>query len=309
MTDEIGSRMPTNLPQSAEAVLRWYLQAGVDEAVLDQPVDRYRRPAVEIGAVAAARHPSAPQAPAPHPASASPDSPARSGPPAATVQIAPPAPVALLPVPLLPVAPGGEAAVADAYALARRASSLEELRAALAGFDGCPLSRTATNLVFGDGDPRARVVLIGEAPGAEEDRRGLPFVGPSGRLLDRMLASIGLDRGRVFISNTLFWRPPGNRTPTSSEIAVCMPFVTRMLELIDPNLLVALGGPAATALLGRAESVGRLRGRWFEFRSDGLSKPIPATAIFHPAYLLRTPAQKRSAWRDLIAIKTRIASS
>ena len=160
--------------------------------------------------------------------------------------------------------------------------------------------------MFGDGNPRARIVLIGEAPGAEEDRRGLPFVGPSGRLLDRMLASIGLDRTRVFISNTVFWRPPGNRNPNTTELATCMPFVERMLELIDPEFLVALGGPAASALLGQKESVGRLRGRDFTYQTAGLPRPVRARAMYHPAYLLRSPAQKRLAWRDLLALKKAI---
>ena len=202
--------------------------------------------------------------------------------------------------------PAGLAAVQSAVALARQATTLDDVRQALLTFDGCSLSQTATNLVFGDGSLQAKVVLIGEAPGAEEDRRGVPFVGPSGRLLDKMLASIGLDRSCVFITNTIFWRPPGNRSPSSTEVAACMPFVERIVELIDPQLLVALGGPAAVALLGQAESVGRLRGRWFTYQTAQMSRPIPATVLFHPAYLLRSPLQKRLAWRDLLAIKTRI---
>jgi DNA polymerase len=164
-------------------------------------------------------------------------------------------------------------------------------------------------LVFGDGNAEARVVLIGEAPGAEEDRQGRPFVGPSGQLLDRMLASIGLDRGAVFISNTVFWRPPGNRSPTSQEVTACAPFLARMIELIEPEILVALGGPAANALCGSPESVGRLRGRWFSFSTPGLAQPIPTTALYHPAYLLRSPAQKRLAWRDLLAIQKRLLAT
>ncbi|MFZ1414954.1 MAG: uracil-DNA glycosylase, partial [Defluviicoccus sp.] len=200
------------------------------------------------------------------------------------------------------------AAAATAATLAAAAESLDALKAALALFDGCALAKTATNLVFGDGSVTARLVLIGEAPGAEEDRQGVPFVGVSGQLLDRMLASIGLDRAQVFISNTVFWRPPGNRSPTSQEVAACMPFVIRMIELIRPAMLVALGGPAATALLSRSESVSRLRGRWFTFESARIDHPIPATALFHPAYLLRSPGQKRLAWRDLLAIKKRLSA-
>ncbi len=203
-------------------------------------------------------------------------------------------------------APGAADALEAACDLAAAASTVEELRLALEGFDGCALKKTATNLVFGDGNPDARLILIGEAPGAEEDRRGLPFVGPSGWLLDAMLASIGLDRDAVFISNTVFWRPPGNRNPTTDEMATCLPFVERLVELVDPEVLVALGGAAAKTLLARNESVGRLRGRWFTYSTPRLPRPVPATAIYHPAYLLRTPAQKRAAWRDLLGIREKL---
>ncbi len=202
-----------------------------------------------------------------------------------------------------------ESAVHTATELAAGASTLEQLRDALVAFDGCALKSTATKLVFMDGNPRARIVLIGEAPGAEEDRKGLPFVGPSGRLLDRMLASIDLDRGKVLISNIIYWRPPGNRNPSTSEVAMCMPFVERLLELVDPDIVVALGGPAAAALLGQKTGIGKLRGRWFTYQTPGLARPIPARALFHPAYLLRSPAQKRLAWRDLLAIREKIQSS
>lgn len=286
--------MPSDTEPAPDAVLRWYLEAGVDEAILEHPVDRYRSPA--RAAIPAAGSAPARQAPT-DPAAARPPAPATI--PAVAAETAPKPAAARR-----PTEPG--AAVESAYAAATRAASLDELRAALASFDACPLSRTATNLVFGDGNPRARIVFIGEAPGAEEDRRGLPFVGPSGRLLDKMLASIDLDRSNVFISNTIFWRPPGNRSPTSSEVATCMPFVERMLELIEPAILVALGGPAAVALLNQNESVGRLRGRWFPYQTACLAKPIAATAVFHPAYLLRSPLQKRLAWRDLLAIRARI---
>jgi uracil-DNA glycosylase family 4 len=267
-------------------VLRWYLEAGVDEAILEKPVDRYRAAPKPVTPAA----PSTPAVAAPRPVKPSTASAPQSS--------------ALQP----PVAPDADA-VSNAYARAAEANSLDELRDILANFDGCPLQRTATNLVFGDGASDARIVFIGEAPGAEEDRRGLPFVGPSGRLLDKMLASIQLDRRNVFISNTIFWRPPGNRSPTSTEVATCMPFVERMLELIAPDTLVALGGPAAGALLGQNESVGRLRGRWFSYRPARMHQPVAATVMFHPAYLLRSPAQKRLAWRDLLAIRARINAS
>lgn len=193
-------------------------------------------------------------------------------------------------------------AAADARRIARACRSLEELEAALARFDGCALAETATQLCFADGTPGADLMLIGEAPGAEEDRLGKPFVGQSGRLLDRMLSWIGRDRSNCWITNAIFWRPPGNRTPTPSEIAICQPFVERQIELIRPRLLLFLGGIAARALLGIDEGVSRLRGRLFQWQSEQLDGPVPALVTFHPAYLLRQPAQKRLAWRDLLQV-------
>jgi len=213
------------------------------------------------------------------------------------------------PPPAPSAAPAASGPVETAYGLAAAAETLDDLKSAMEGFDGCGLKKTATNLVFGDGSPEARIVFVGEAPGAEEDRTGVPFTGPSGKLLDRMLGSIGLDRSGVYITNTVFWRPPGNRSPAPQEVAVCMPFLERIIELIDPEILIAVGGPAATALLAQGEGVGRLRGRWFTYATPRLSRPVQATAIFHPAYLLRTPEKKRLAWRDLIEIKKKLGSS
>lgn len=192
--------------------------------------------------------------------------------------------------------------VASARELARRCSSLEEIARTLERFELCPLKETATRLCLGDGNPEARVMLIGEAPGVEEDRQGKPFVGTSGRLLDRMLAAIGLDRTRVYITNTVFWRPPGNRAPTALELATCLPFVERQIELLEPAVLVFVGGIAAKALLGASEGVTRLRGRRFRYEPGGGRPAIPAFVIFHPAYLLRQPMQKRLAWRDLLQL-------
>ena len=208
-----------------------------------------------------------------------------------------------------PPPPSSDAAVKTAVDLAAGAQTLDDLRAALEQFDGCALKKTATNLVFVDGNPDAEVLFIGEGPGAEEDRQGLPFVGPSGRLLDKMLASIGLERSDVLISNTVFWRPPGNRTPTPQETATCMPFVERLIELTDPRVLVPLGGPAAKSLLGQTQGIGRLRGNWFSFETPRMSHPVPATPMFHPAYLLRTPMQKRAAWNDLRLIRRKLRKS
>ncbi len=194
----------------------------------------------------------------------------------------------------------------NATALAAASRTYKELETAITNFTGCSLRKTATNTVFADGNPEGRVLLIGEAPGAEEDRRGRPFVGPSGQLLNKMLASIGLDRTQVLISNIVFWRPPGNRTPTPLEVASCLPFVQRIIELMEPEIIVPLGGPATKSLLEQTAGIGKLRGRWFNYQTPQISKPIAATPLFHPAYLLRTPAQKRTAWRDLIMIRARL---
>ena len=257
-------------PPSPRALLEWYLEAGVDETIGEASVDRFAA-AAEAAAEAAA-------------------APGR--------RTAPARPTA--------APPSAEDGVHGAYALATDAADVEALRRALEGFDGCALQKTATNLVFYDGNPAARLVLVGEAPGAEEDRRGLPFVGPSGRLLDRMLASIGLDRTQVLIANTVFWRPPGNREPTIAEKAVCLPFLERLIELVDPEILVALGGAAAHILLARTESVGRLRGRWHTYSAPRLVRPVQARVTYHPSYLLRSPAQKRQAWHDLLEIRRKL---
>ena len=195
---------------------------------------------------------------------------------------------------------------ADARNLALAAPDLAALKAALEAFEGCALKHTATNLVFCDGNPDADIMVVGEAPGAEEDRQGLPFVGASGRLLDRMLACIGLDRTSAYITNILPWRPPGNRQPNAAEIAACLPFAERHVALMHPKVLVLAGGTSAKTILGTTEGITRLRGRWIDHTMPGMAAPIPTIAIYHPAYLLRQPAQKRDAWRDLLAIKVRL---
>lgn len=211
------------------------------------------------------------------------------------------------PVPVTNVVQGAAVSGAGAQALAEKAQNLEELRAALESFDGLAIRKTATSLVFCDGVPGSKVMLVGEAPGAEEDRLGRPFVGTSGQLLDRMLACIGLSRKEnVYISNILNWRPPGNRNPTASEIAVSLPFIRRHIELARPEILLLAGGVAAKALLDTEEGITKLRGKWFDFSLPGLEKPIAAMAVFHPAYLLRSPGQKALAWQDLLALKEKL---
>ncbi len=198
---------------------------------------------------------------------------------------------------------GRPAAVARAEALAAAATTRDELRAALAGFDGCALRDTATNLVFADGNPAAGLVLIGEGPGEEEDRTGKPFVGPSGRLLDRMLASIELDRNKYLITNLIPWRPPGNRNPTDHEVLLCLPFLLRHIALLNPRHIVLLGGLASQAVLASNLGIRKLRGRWQQAVIPGLAAPVPALPLLHPAYLLRNLGAKRETWADLLLLR------
>jgi uracil-DNA glycosylase family 4 len=195
-----------------------------------------------------------------------------------------------------------------AYKLAQSARTLAELRNALEKFEDCPLKKTATHLVFADGNPDASIMVVGEAPGADEDRLGVPFVGVSGQLLDRAFAAIGLDRTKIYISNILPWRPPGNRQPTPHETALCLPFIERHIELVSPEILILVGGTAAKTLLKTNEGIVKLRGKWHAYLSPELKKPIKTLATFHPAYLLRSPGQKRFVWLDLLSVKAIIDS-
>jgi len=256
--------------------LRWHVEMGIDEVIEDQPVDRYAAVA-EPAIMVSAQKPAAAVA-----------QPPRQAPPGAGQPLAP--------------AEGAR----DAIAVAAGAKNIGDLRERLEAFEGCALKFTATNTVFADGDPSADLMLIGEAPGVDEDRQGLPFVGASGQLLNLMLAALGRPREAVYISNVLFWRPPGNRSPTAAETAACLPFVRRHVELVKPKILVFLGGSSAKTMLDRSEGIMRLRGKWFDYTSDGLDTPIPAMPTFHPAFLLRQPAQKREAWRDFLAIDEKL---
>jgi DNA polymerase len=259
-------------------LLKWYVDSGVDEALGSAPLDR--------------------MAPKPAP-------PARSG-------------EAHVPARSLESSAGGtnrggsaelvsrDEIARSARAAATNASSLTELRDALAGFEGCALKTTAKNLVFADGNPEGPLMFIGEAPGGEEDRQGVPFVGPAGKLLDLMLDSIGLDRDQAYITNILPWRPPGNRSPTDAEIAACLPFIRRHIELVAPKILILVGGTAAKTLLDKTQGITRLRGHWYSYDSENINTPIDTRAILHPAYLLRSPAQKRETWLDLLEIKHRL---
>jgi uracil-DNA glycosylase family 4 len=254
-------------------LLAFYLEAGVDCALADEPVNRLAEPD-------------------PVPA-------------AAPREVAPPrmlreASAAVPPIVRSETAVAPEVAIASAREAARTAPTLEALRALLENFDGCALKHTATRLVFSDGNPQARVMFVGEAPGRDEDIEGLPFVGRSGKLLDRMMAAIGLDRSKAYIANVIPWRPPGNRTPTPQETQVCLPFVQRQIELVNPDVLVTLGNPSTQTLLSTREGIMRTRGKWSDY--DTGTRIIRAIATFHPAYLLRSPSYKRMTWLDLRAI-------
>jgi DNA polymerase len=288
----VGMTPPVSRNDALSA-LAFLAEAGVDCALDEAAHDRFAD-----SAAPGRRVPSAPRGEA---------SEGRAAPPAHTLPTlkAQARPRVVEPRPAAVAALNPDEAALAARALAREAATLDELRARLEAFEGCALKATARHCCFADGDPQARVMLVGEAPGADEDRVGLPFVGKSGQLLDRMLAAIGLDRARdVYIANTVPWRPPGNRTPTPQEMAVCLPFIQRQIELAAPEVLVCLGGPAAQSLLGIKDGILKSRGRWFDFTAG--ERTIPALATLHPAYLLRQPLQKRLAWRDFRALRARL---
>ena len=259
-----------------QAILDFHVEAGVDLALDETPHNRFAEPKAE---------------PAPARASEPPREPLRAPAPAAPPRSLPRAAAS---------APDEVAGLAREQA--RHAGSLEELEAILARFEGCALKVSAKNLAFADGNPEGRVMLVGEAPGADEDRIGKPFMGRSGQLLDRMLAAIGLDRSQVYVANIVPWRPPGNRTPTPQEIAICKPFIARQIELAGPEFLLCLGGPATQNLLGVKDGILRTRGRWFPYRTED-GREIRALPTLHPAYLLRQPLQKRLGWRDFQALR------
>lgn len=193
------------------------------------------------------------------------------------------------------------------------ATTLDELRAELQAFEGCALKKTSKNLVFADGNPHARIMMVGEAPGEDEDRQGLPFVGVSGKLLDKMIGCIGLDRTNVYISNIVPWRPPGNRNPTDSEVAVCLPFTEKHIAIVKPKFLILLGGVAVKSLLKSKDGITKMRGKEFTYTTTDLvtneAVTIPCFPMFHPAYLLRQASQKRLAWNDLLLLKKAIDAS
>ncbi len=273
------------------AALRWQLAAGVDETIAETAIDRFGLSAAMTAepASAAAAEPRASITP-------------RHGrDPQQNVRQAPATPAAAPPTAALASA---EESIASARSICADCQDLEALRKAVQDFTGCNLKTTAKNTVFADGNPAAPIMLIGEAPGRDEDIQGLPFVGRSGQLLDKMLAAIGLDRTTVYISNILPWRPPGNRTPTTQEMAICLPFIERHIALAAPEILVLVGGVSAKTLLDTTQGIMRLRGKWQSYLCEG--RQIPALPTLHPAFLLRQPAQKQAAWADLLSLREKI---
>ena len=265
--------MPERMPTPQE-LLAFYVEAGVDCALGEEPIDRL-----------------ADDAPPPAPIATDPPPAGRSLPQASL-----PRPAAATAAPVPP-----DAAMTSAREAARTARTLDELRALLEAFDGCALRFTASRLVFADGNPQSRLMFVGEAPGRDEDIAGLPFVGRSGQLLDRMIGAIGFDRTKVYIANIIPWRPPGNRTPTPQETAICLPFIRRQIELVNPDVLVCLGNPSTQGILETREGITRTRGRWFDY--DTGTRTIKAMPTFHPAYLLRNPSSKREVWEDMKKVR------
>lgn len=258
-----------------EELLRFYSESGVDDALEDAPVDRF---AVSEPVRAPASKPEAP----------------RPVPSAPIVQQR-----------TQPAAVPDEAQAAKAREAARSAATLEELRDIVSSFDGCNLKFTAKTTVFADGNPNGGIMFIGEAPGRDEDIEGLPFVGRSGQLLDRILAAVALDRSTVYIANVIPWRPPGNRDPSPMETEICRPFIERQIELANPKVLVTLGNASTKALLQTQTGIMRMRGTWHQYATAS-GHEIPLMPTLHPAYLLRNPAHKKLAWRDFLDIKARL---
>ncbi|WP_367715326.1 uracil-DNA glycosylase [Nitratireductor sp. GISD-1A_MAKvit] len=258
-------------------LLTFYADAGVDEPLLDEAADRFEETRIEAEKRAARREPVRQKTVVPP-------------------QSRPAVPKAAVP---------DDAQAARARELAGSADSLEALRELLSGFDGCNLKTTAKNTVFADGNPQASVMFVGEAPGRDEDLQGLPFVGRSGKLLDRMLASIGLDRTSAYISNVIPWRPPGNRDPSPLETEICRPFIERHIELVAPKVLVTLGNPSTKLLLNTQTGIMRMRGNWAAHKTPS-GRAIPTMPTLHPAYLLRNPAHKKLAWNDFLAIRLKL---
>ncbi|MDA4848114.1 uracil-DNA glycosylase [Hoeflea poritis] len=285
--DEHSARAPT--ASELAALLHYYAEAGVDCALEESTVDRFDESRTR--AQATPRQPESPRD------GGQPSTPRRNAGPAPTAQAPSPPPQ--------PATVPDEAAITDARETARNAETIEALREALASFNGCNLRFGARSTVFADGNPQSDVMFIGEAPGRDEDRQGLPFVGRAGQLLDKMLTAIELDRASCYITNMIPWRPPGNRSPTPLEIELCRPFIERHVELVSPKIVVFLGNVSTKALLGTTRGILSLRGTWSEYHPNS-DTAIPALPTLHPAYLLRNPAAKKLSWLDFLSIRDRL---
>lgn len=309
MTDQTSQNLQDITPQMAAAMLQFYAEAGVVDLLEDDPVDRYAdtikqleerktKKAAQMDQMLSANKARAnnirPQgnggqgnggsAPGQRANQPRPTPPSQSG--------------TTLAVP-------DQAAMDEARHLAKSANSIEELKTIISSFKGCNLCHSAKNTVFADGNPEAPIMLVGEAPGRDEDMHGIPFVGPSGQLLDKMLAAISLDRTSAYITNIIPWRPPGNRTPVAHEIELCRPFIERHIELVEPKLLVFMGNVSTSTLLNTNKGILSIRGKWDEYKIGETS--VPAMPTLHPAYLLKTPAAKRNAWHDLLAVQAKLS--
>lgn len=290
--------------QKLEAVLDFYLASGADAFLGDAPVDWFELTREQARDRTTGSHARTAPASAPTAAVSSPAAmTATRQNETAVRQPAAPKPAAQAPTAVIP----DQEVVAAAREMASMAGSLDDLRGCLASFDGCNLKLTAKSLVFADGNPNAKVMLVGEAPGRDEDMQGTPFVGRSGMLLDKMLQAIDLDRSSAYIANVVPWRPPGNRTPTPQETEICKPFIQRQIELVNPDVLVFLGAASAKTLLGVQDGIRKMRGRWMSYPLPG--REISAVATYHPAYLLRSPLEKRLSWRDFLSIQARLRSA
>lgn len=280
-------------PQSAAALLRFYAEAGVVDLIEDAPIDRFAQTKEQIASRASKKQTSTPQAQkAPF-----------SGAPSATSRPSPTQPSSMPPQ-SASIAVPDQATMDEARELAKSAKDLNELKKLLGDFKGCNLRQGAKNTVFSDGNPEAPIMLVGEAPGRDEDLQGVPFVGRAGQLLDKMLAAINLDRKTCYITNIIPWRPPGNRTPVPHEIELCRPFVERHIELVAPKLLVFMGNVSNKTLLNTSKGILSMRGTWSQYQVG--ENQVPVMSTLHPAYLLRTPAAKRNSWADLLAIKAKL---
>ena len=252
------------------SVLALYQDFGIDEAILAEPSSRYHAAAQRSAVTSVATSVTAP--------------------------------VVTSQQPLMNI----DQAELEAKALMACVENIEGLKQAIQGFQGLAITKTATQMVFADGNPKAKIMLIGDAPGADDDASGLPFSGEAGALLDKMIGAIGLDRSQIYLTNMLNWRPPGGRTPTDQELAVALPFIQKHIALVAPELVIFAGGVSAKSLLGVPSSISRLRAKWHDYSQEGLDAPVKATALYHPSYLLQSPAQKRLAWEDLQMIQAEL---